>query len=146
LLIFYYYGILSHRNKREVVEACREFYGKLTDILKLRLIEIEKCIKSDASLSVIFLCGSTLEGILLGLATKYPSEFNQAKSAPKYIEEKKVKKLYEWTLNNFIDAACERGFIKEDVKKFSHALKDLSAKSAFSNVDFFSYIKSLHAL
>lgn len=97
--------------------------SKLTDILKLRLNEIEKCIKADASLSVIFLCGSTLEGILLGLATKYPSDFNQAKSAPKDKEDK-VKKLYEWTLNTFIDVSCELGFIKEDVKKFSHALKD----------------------
>lgn len=97
--------------------------SRLTDILKLRLNEIEKCIKSDASLSVAFLCGSTLEGILLGLATKYPSDFNQAKSAPKDKEDK-VKKLHEWTLHTFIDVSCELGFIKEDVKKFSHTLKD----------------------
>lgn len=97
--------------------------SRLTDILKLRLNEIEKCIKSNASLSAIFLCGSTLEGILLGLATKYPSDFNQAKTAPKDKEDK-VKKLHEWTLHTFIDVSCELGFIKEDVKKFSHALKD----------------------
>jgi len=97
--------------------------SRLNDILKLRLNEIEKCIKSDASLSVIFLCGSTLEGILLGLATKFPSDFNLAKSAPKDKEDK-VKKLHEWTLNTFIDVSCELGFIKGDVKKFSHALKD----------------------
>ncbi len=97
--------------------------GRLSDILKLRLNEIEKCIKSDASLSTIFLCGSTLEGILLGLATKFPSDFNQAKSAPKD-KEGKIKKLPEWTLHTFIDVSYELGFIKEDVKKFSHALKD----------------------
>lgn len=97
--------------------------NRLTDILKLRLNEIEKCIRSNASLSVIFLCGSTLEGILLGLATKYPSMYNQAKSAPKDKEDK-VKKLYEWTLHTFIDVSHELGFIKKDVKKFSHALKD----------------------
>lgn len=97
--------------------------GRLTDILKLRLNEIEKCIRSEASLSVLFLCGSTLEGILLGLATKYSSKYNQAKSAPKDKEDK-VKKLHEWTLRAFIDVSCELGFIKEDVKKFSHALRD----------------------
>ncbi len=55
----------------------------ITDTLKIRFEEIEKCLKVDASLAVIFLVGSTLEGILLGIATKYPQEFNKAKSSPK---------------------------------------------------------------
>ena len=95
----------------------------ITDVLKLRISEIENCINSNSPLAVIFLCGSTLEGLLLGIATKYPSEFNKAKSAPKD-KEKKVKKLHEWTLNSFIDVAYEVGFLKEDVKKYSHTLKD----------------------
>lgn len=94
---------------------------RLTDILKLRLIE--KCIKSNASLSVLFLCGSTLEGILLGLTAKHPSKFNQVKSAPKDKEDK-IKLFHEWTLNDFINTAYELGFINEDVKKFSHSLRD----------------------
>ncbi|MDA8575600.1 hypothetical protein N9L24_00955 [Candidatus Marinamargulisbacteria bacterium] len=97
--------------------------SRVTEILKLRLNEIEKCIKSDASLSVQFLCGSTLEGILLGLAQKYPSKFNQAKSAPKD-KDNKVKKFQDWTLHTLIDVSCELGFIKEDVKKYCQALKD----------------------
>lgn len=95
----------------------------ITDILNLRLKEIANCINSNSPLAVIFLCGSTLEGLLLGVSTKYPSEFNKAKSAPKD-KENKVKKLYDWTLNNLIDVACEIGFLKEDVKKYSHTLRD----------------------
>lgn len=97
--------------------------GVITDVLKLRLEEIEKCINSDAPLSVIFLCGSTLEGILLGIALRQPKEFNTASSAPKD-KVGKIKKLHEWTLNNLIDTAYELRLIKEDVKKFSHSLRD----------------------
>ena len=76
-----------------------------------------------APMAVIFLSGSSLEGILLGIALKYPKEFNQSKSSPKE-KEGKVKPFHEWTLNNFIDTAHEVGLIKEDVKKFSHSLRD----------------------
>jgi hypothetical protein len=72
---------------------------------------------------VIFLCGSTLEGLLLGVASKHPKEFNTAQSAQQD-ENGKVKKFHEWTLNNFINVAYELGYIKEDVKKFSHSLRD----------------------
>ncbi|MCC9063680.1 hypothetical protein [Flavobacterium piscisymbiosum] len=30
----------------------------------------------------------------------------------------------EWTLVNLIEVSCEIGYIKEDVKKFSHSLRD----------------------
>jgi hypothetical protein len=97
--------------------------GVITDILNLRIEEIKRCLNSDAPLSVIFLCGSTLEGILLGVALKKPKEFNTAFSAPKD-KEGNVKKLHDWTLNNLIDTAHELRLIKEDVKKFSHTLRD----------------------
>ena len=97
--------------------------GVITDTLNLRFKEIKKCLNSDAPLSVIFLCGSTLEGILLGIALKQPKEFNKAKSAPKD-QDGKVKKLHNWTLNNLIDTAYEIRLLKEDVKKFSHTLRD----------------------
>lgn len=97
--------------------------GIIIDVLNLRIEEIKKCLNSDSPLSVIFLCGSTLEGILLGIALKQPKEFNIAKSAPKD-QEGKVKKLHFWTLNNLIDTSYEIGILKEDVKKFSHSLRD----------------------
>lgn len=95
----------------------------VSESLNLRFDEIKKGINSIAPLSVIFLSGSSLEGILLGFASKFPKEFNQANSAPKD-KEGKVKSFNEWTLSNFIDTANEIGLLKEDVKKFSHVLRD----------------------
>lgn len=40
----------------------------VTSVLEQRLEEIKKCLNSGAALAIIFLCGSTLEGILLGVA------------------------------------------------------------------------------
>lgn len=112
--------------KREFDEISLEAIGLdgiITDTLKLRFEEIKKCLNVNAPLSVIFLCGSSLEGILLGIALKNPKTFNQSNSAPKN-KEGKVKQFPYWTLNNLIDVACEEGFLKEDVKKFSHSLRD----------------------
>lgn len=89
-----------------------------------RIIEIEKCLSVKASLSAIFLIGSSLEGILLGLALKYPAAFNRAKSAPKDNTSGKVRNIHDRTLRNFIDVSHELGILKEDVKKFSHILRD----------------------
>ena len=97
--------------------------GTVTEILKLRVDEIEKCLSVDAPLSVIFLAGSTLEGVLLGVALRYPKEFKQSKSSPKD-KDGKVKQFPDWVLSNFIDVAYELGLLAEDVKKFSHTLRD----------------------
>ena len=100
-----------------------ELDGIITDILKIRFEEIKKCLKSKAPMSVIFLAGSSLEGILLGIASKYPKYFNNSKSSP-IDKEGKVKPYPEWTLSNFIDVAYELNLLKEDVKRFSHILRD----------------------
>lgn len=95
----------------------------ITETLNLRFEEIKICLNNKAPLSVIFLSGSTLEGILLGIATKHPKEFNQARTAPKD-KEGNIRKYHEWTLSNFIDTAHELGLLKEDVKSFSHSLRN----------------------
>ena len=95
----------------------------VTDVLQYRVSEIEKCFSADAPLSVILLAGSTLEGILLGVAARYPREFNSSKCAPKSTSDK-VKQFHDWSLNNFIDVARDVGFVEHDVHKFSHSLRD----------------------
>lgn len=95
----------------------------ITGILEQRLEEIKKCLNSKAALATIFLCGSTLEGILLGVAINNSQEFNTAKTSPKD-KNGKVLQFHQWTLSNFIDVAKEIGFLKEDVKKFSHSLRE----------------------
>lgn len=54
---------------------------------------------------------------------KYPKEFNQSKSSPKD-KDGKVRPFHDWTLNNFIDVAYDVGLLMDDVRKFSHALRD----------------------
>ncbi len=97
--------------------------GIISDILNKRIQEIKANIKANAPLSAVVMIGSTLEGILLGFASKNPKDFNQANSAPKDREGK--SKLYQdWSLSNFIEVAYELRLIQEDVKKFSHSLRD----------------------
>ena len=98
--------------------------ANISDIVKYRLCEVEACIKSEAPLAAIFMIGSILEGILLGVATAYPKQFNQAKSAPRDKTSGKVRAFPEWTLNNMIDVATEIGVLKQDIQKFSHVVRD----------------------
>lgn len=97
--------------------------GSISVVIESRINEIKKCMQANAPLSVVVLCGSTLEGILLGTALKYPEKYNKAAAAPRDAS-KKVKSFPNWTLANFIDVAYEVGMIKEDAKKFSHSLRD----------------------
>lgn len=96
---------------------------EITSILKSRVDEIQNCLDSNAPLSVIVMIGSTLEGILLGIARKFPQQFNQSETAPKN-KENKPKKFDEWTLKNFIDVACSLNLLQEDIRKFSHLLRE----------------------
>lgn len=92
-------------------------------IIEKRLIEARTALGVNAHLSVIFLCGSVLEAVLLGAAQKEPARFNQAVASPK-TNDGSVKRFHEWSLAQFIDVACEIGLLKPDVKKFSHGLRD----------------------
>lgn len=99
-----------------------EFY--ITKILNNRIVEIERNIKIGNSLSSIILIGSVMEGILLGMAQKHLDKFNKSKSAPMNKNSTIVKKFNEWTLSDFINSAYELDIIKEDVKKFSHVVRE----------------------
>lgn len=94
------------------------------EILNGRLIEIQKGIKNESPLSVVILCGSVLEGILLGIALKNMKEFNQSPSSPKDKDSGKVLPFQDWTLSSFIDVGYSIGMLGLDVRKFSHSLRD----------------------
>lgn len=95
----------------------------LEEILNSRIHEAQLALNAGANMSVIFLCGSALEGILLGVALADPKKFNQAKSSPKD-RNKCVKQFPEWSLSELINVATEIGLLKPDVKKFSHGLRE----------------------
>lgn len=92
-------------------------------IIEARLREARVALTGGAHLSVIFLCGSVLEAILLGAAQKSPARFNQANGAPKTAKGS-PKRFHEWSLAQLIDVAYETGILELDVKKFSHGLRD----------------------
>ena len=93
------------------------------EIVQQRLAEAHAALQSRSYLSVIFMCGSVLEGVLFGVAKRHPREFNRALKSPKNFEGK-VKPLPDWTLAQLIDVACEAGFLKLDIGRFSHELRD----------------------
>lgn len=94
----------------------------VAEVIQNRLKEAQACQKIGAHLSVIFLCGSVLEGVLLGAAQKEPEKFNRSEISPK--RDGKVKVFPEWILAEFIDVAYDIGLLKLDVRKFSHGLRD----------------------
>ncbi|GAA5197166.1 hypothetical protein GCM10023346_31270 [Arthrobacter gyeryongensis] len=87
------------------------------DVVRARLVEIDKCLKADAPLAVIFLVGSTLEGLLAELAKSHASEYTTSSAAPTL--KGKVKPLESWTLAELIVVSRALGILREDV--MSHA-------------------------
>lgn len=94
----------------------------LLQILEQRFVDAQRCLE-HSPLATIMLCGSLLEGLLLGLAQKRAKEFNQAKQSPKN-KENKTKSFNEWTLAEFINVAHGLGILRGDVAGFGHALRD----------------------
>ena len=95
----------------------------VSEIIRDRLEEVQKCLSVGAHLAVIFLCGSILEGVLLGVAMDNPERFNRSKSSPKD-QSGTVTKLRNWNLWQLINVACDIGLLKMDSSKFSHILRD----------------------
>ncbi len=97
--------------------------AQVVSIIEARLNETRVVLNAGAHLSVIFLCGSVLEAVLLGAARQDPASFNQANATPKTANGS-PKRFHEWTLAQLIDVSCEVGVLKLDIKKFSHGLRD----------------------
>jgi hypothetical protein len=96
--------------------------GIVTLYLQARVDEIQACPRTKVPLGVIFLLGSTLEGLLLAFALQDQARFMSSAAAPKD-KSGTVKNLQDWTLNELIDVAHEIGLLDLDVKKFSHVLR-----------------------
>ena len=100
------------------IESC------LHPIIQQRIDEIDQCIKNNAPLAAIFLCGSVLEGILSAIAIQKTQLFNTAKSSPKDNKTGSTRQFNQWTLKDYIDVSKELGYIDLDVQRFSHVLKN----------------------
>ena len=95
----------------------------VASIIESRLHEVRTALKAGAYLSVVVLCGSILEGVLLGSAQKDPATFNKSSASPK-AKDGRVKRFHDWTLSEFIAVASDIGVLKPDVQKFSFGLRD----------------------
>ncbi|EHB57969.1 hypothetical protein MycrhDRAFT_0405 [Mycolicibacterium rhodesiae JS60] len=92
------------------------------EVIQQRRDEIERCMKAKAALAVIFLCGSTLEGLLFAVAESNPKQFNQATAAP--TTDGSVRPFGEWTLQNLIAVSRELGLVGADVLIHADAVRD----------------------
>lgn len=93
------------------------------DLTSDRLREIELCVNAGAYLAVMFLAGSTIEGLLLEVAEKNVMEFEGAASAPR---DKRGKALAtrQWGLSSLITTSRELGLLSDDTERFAHHIRN----------------------
>ncbi len=91
-------------------------------IVKTRLVEIELCLAAEAPLAVIFLVGSTLEGLLMEMALAHPNEYTSCEAAPKF--RGSPKSIDTWTLAEFITVSRVLGVVGEDVLKHADHVRN----------------------
>jgi hypothetical protein len=91
-------------------------------VIAVRLAEIEQCLAAEAPLAVIFLAGSTLEGLLMELALAHADEYASSQAAPQV--GGKPKPLNTWTLAELITVSRALGVIGEDVLKHADQVRN----------------------
>ena len=77
---------------------------------------------ADAPLAVIFLVGSTLEGLLAEIALAHATTFASSSAAPK--AKGASKPLDQWTLSELINVAHSLGVLGEDVAKHADQVRN----------------------
>ena len=87
-----------------------------------RMGEIDRALEADAPLAVIFLVGSTVEGLLSELSMGHRPEFLASPAAP--TSKGKTKPLDQWKLSELIAVARERGVLSEDVAKHADQVRN----------------------
>jgi hypothetical protein len=97
--------------------------SQVVGIISTRLEEARKAFEVGANLAVVILCGSVLEGVLLGAAQRHQEKFNRSQCSPK-TPNGNVKPFHKWSLSQLIDVAHDVGLLRLDVKKFSHSLRE----------------------
>lgn len=91
-------------------------------IVGARLAEVEQCLAAEAPLAVIFLVGSTLEGLLMEVAMAHPTAYTSSDAAPKL--RGSLKPLDTWTLAELITVSRALGVVGEDVLKHADHVRN----------------------
>jgi len=92
------------------------------ELLARRWKEAVICLQAGASLAAITMMGSLLEGALLQMAMRHPSDAYRASAAPK--DGKTVRPWNRWRLNDLINVAAQAKWITVDIQDFSGVLRD----------------------
>lgn len=91
-------------------------------IVEARLAEIERCLEAKAPLAVIFLVGSTLEGLLMEFALAHAATFAGSAVAPR--ARGVPKPVQDWKLAELIAVARELGILGEDVSRHADHVRN----------------------
>ncbi|MDA8025242.1 MAG: hypothetical protein M0T78_01690 [Actinomycetota bacterium] len=91
-------------------------------VVAARLGEIERCLEAKAPLAVVFLVGSTLEGLLMDLAVAQAATFTAATAAPRI--RGTVKPVQEWKLGELIAVARELRVLSEDIARHAEHVRN----------------------
>jgi hypothetical protein len=91
-------------------------------IVQARLDEIGRCLSAEAPLAVIFLVGSTLEGLLMELALAHATTYTASASAPKH--KGSVKPVDTWTVAELITVSRALNVLGEDVSKHADQVRN----------------------
>lgn len=92
-------------------------------LVEERWTEVQRCVATNAPLAAIFLIGSIMEAVLLSTATSNSRVFAEAHAAPKD-KQGKVVSITSWRLEALINVAKELGYLREDVYRFCHVVRD----------------------
>ncbi len=93
-------------------------------IVEARLHEIDTCLEAGAPLAVIFLVGSTLEGVLLELGKANATEFVAAPGAPVDRTSGRTRPIDQWRLVDLIAVSHNLRILSDDVFKFADHVRN----------------------
>lgn len=85
------------------------------EVVQSRLDEIDRCLEARAPLAVVFLAGSTLEGLLMQVALAQAQTYAACPAAPQL--KGRAKELSGWTLDELITVSRTLNVLGEDVSR-----------------------------
>jgi hypothetical protein len=93
----------------------------LVGVLVTRMNEAQACLRENAHLATVILCGSVLEGLCLGFGQLHEE---RAKRAFHRRFNRQPRPLDDWSLREWITVLGDLGHLSPNIEKFGHALRD----------------------
>jgi len=97
---------------------------RLARLLEVRWQETERCLASAAYLSALVIMGSLLEGALYAWVTQHADDAKASTALPRDRVSGRAIEFSQWSLSDLINVSYERLWIQQDIRDFSHVLRD----------------------